>query len=119
DTLLMVGTSFPYIEYLPKPGSAKAVQIDLDPQRIGLRYSVNVGLIGDSQRTLQALVPLLERTSDRGFLEKAQKGMREWWELMDEQGTRTEMPMKPQVVAHEMGLRLRDDAILTCDSGTI
>src|SRR5205807_3804593 len=77
DTLLMVGSSFPYIEFLPKPGQAKSVQIDLDPIKIGLRYSVDVGLVGDSRRSLEALLPLLERKKDRGFLEKAQKGKKQ------------------------------------------
>src|SRR6188474_1055322 len=73
DTLLMVGTSFPYIEFYPKPGQARGVQVELDPMRIGLRYPVEVGLVGDSRRTLEALLPLLERKADRGFLETAQK----------------------------------------------
>jgi pyruvate dehydrogenase (quinone) len=119
DTLLMVGTSFPYIEYYPKPGQARGVQIELDPVRIGLRYPVEVGLIGDSRRTLRALLPLLERRADRSFLETAQKGMRDWNALMDERGSRRDTPMKPQVVAAELGRRLRDDAIVACDSGTI
>jgi pyruvate dehydrogenase (quinone) len=119
DTLLMVGTSFPYIEFLPKPGQARGVQIDLDPARIGLRYPVEVGLVGDSRRTLQALLPLLSQNDDRRFLEQAQAGMREWWQLMEQQGTRPERPMKPQVVAWELGKRLRDDAIVVSDSGTI
>ena len=80
----MVGTSFPYIEFFPKPGQARGVQIDLDPVRIGLRYPVEVGLVGDSRRTLHELLPLLERKNDRSFLEKAQKGMKEWQELMDD-----------------------------------
>src|SRR5437762_3470504 len=104
DTLLMVGTSFPYIEYLPKPGQAKAVQIELDPQRVGLRYPVEVGLIGDSQRSLRALLTHLNRKNDRAFLEKVEDGMRDWWQLMDEQATRTDKPMKPQVVARELGM---------------
>jgi pyruvate dehydrogenase (quinone) len=119
DTLLMVGTSFPYIEFYPRPGQARAVQIELDPMRIGLRYPVEVGLVGDSHRTLQALRPLLEPHRDRSFLEHAQKGMEDWRALMLERATRTDKPMKPQVVAHELGKRLRDDAIVTCDSGTI
>src|SRR5215216_1415228 len=110
DTLLMVGTSFPYIEFLPKPGSVRGVQIDLDPMRIGLRYPVEVGLVGDSRRTLQALLPLLERKSDRSFLERAQAGMQDWWRLVEEQATRDDKPMKPQVLAWELGKRLRDDA---------
>src|SRR5207247_6853946 len=119
DTLLMVGTSFPYIEYYPKPGQARAVQIELDPMRIGLRYPVEVGLVGDSCRTLQELLPLLEPKKDRHFLEKAQHRMQEWSKLMAEQGTRADKPMKPQVVAYELGKRLRDDAIVSSDSGTI
>ena len=119
DTLLLVGTSFPYIEFMPKPGQARAVQIDLDPVRIGLRYPVEVGLIGDSRRTLEALLPLLEGKSDRSFLETAQKAMKEWRELMEERATRQDVPMKPQVLARELGLRLRNDAIVACDSGTI
>jgi pyruvate dehydrogenase (quinone) len=119
DTLLMVGTSFPYIEFLPKPGQARGVQIDLDPTRIGLRYPIEVGLVGDSRRTLQALIPMLRRRDDRRFLEAAQRGMKDWWALMEERGTRPDVPMKPEVIAWELGKRLRDDAIVCCDSGTI
>jgi pyruvate dehydrogenase (quinone) len=119
DTLLIVGSSFPYIEFLPKPGKAKAVQIDYDPIKIGLRYDVEVGLVGDSRRTLEALLPLLTRKQDRSFLEKAQKGMKEWWELMSKRATHPDKPMKPQVIAHELGKRLRDNAIVSSDSGTI
>ena len=119
DTLLIVGSSFPYIEYYPKPGQARAVQIDLDPMRIGLRYPVEVGLVGDSRRTLQALLPYLARKEERQFLMKTQDGMREWRALMEERASRTDMPMKPQVVAQELGKRLRDDAIVISDSGTI
>src|SRR5256885_367712 len=110
DTLLMVGTSFPYLEFLPRPGQARGIQIDLDATRIGLRYPVEVGLAGDSRRTLEKLLPMLRRKDDRSFLQKAQKGMAEWWQLMEERGTRTDKPMKPQVVAWELGRLLRDDA---------
>jgi pyruvate dehydrogenase (quinone) len=119
DTLLIVGSSFPYIEFLPKPGKAKAVQIDYDPVKIGLRYDVEVGLVGDSRRTLEALLPLLTRKRDRSFLEKAQSGMKEWWELMHKRANNQAIPMKPQVIAHELGKRLRNDAIVSSDSGTI
>jgi pyruvate dehydrogenase (quinone) len=119
DTLLMVGTSFPYIEFLPKPGEARGIQIELDPARLGLRYPIEVGLVGDSRHTLQALTPLLQRHEDRRFLETAQQGMTEWWALMEERGTRPDVPMKPQVVAWELGKRLRDDAIVCADSGTV
>jgi pyruvate dehydrogenase (quinone) len=119
DTLLMVGTSFPYIEFLPRPGHAKGVQIDLDPMRIGLRYPVEVGLIGDSRLTLRALMPLLRRNTDRTFLAKAQRGMQEWWKLMEERGTRDVLPMKPEVPAHHLDRCLRDDAIIAVDTGTV
>jgi pyruvate dehydrogenase (quinone)/pyruvate oxidase len=118
DTLLMVGTSFPYMEFLPKPGQARGVQIDIDPLRIGLRYPIEVGLVGDSRRTLQALLPLLNRHEERSFLEKAQSNMKDWWHLMEERSTRQDKPMKPQVVAWELGKRLSDTAIVSADSGT-
>ncbi|MCB5177329.1 MULTISPECIES: thiamine pyrophosphate-dependent enzyme [Microvirga] len=119
DTLLIVGSSFPYIEYYPEPGQAKCVQIELDPKRVSLRYPVDAALVGDSARVLQMLLPRLDHHQDRSFLEKAQKGMEEWRELMHERGTRMDTPMKPQVVAHELNKLLSDDAILATDSGTI
>ena len=119
DTLLMVASSFPYIEYLPKPSDAKGVQIELDPKRIGLRFPVEVGLVGDSRRVLRELLPRLKRKENRSFLEKAQKGMAEWRKLMEERASRRDVPMKPQVIAHELGQRLRADAVVSCDSGTI
>jgi len=119
DTLFMIGTSFPYIEFLPKPGQARAIQLELDPMRIGLRYPVEVGLVGDARRTLQRLLPLLKKNKYRKFLEKAQSGMRQWWAIMEAYGTRMDTPMKPQVVAWELGKRLSDTAIISCDSGTI
>ena len=119
DTLFMVGTSFPYIEFLPKPGQARGVQLDLDPVRIGLRYPVEVGLVGDAVTTLRALLPLLHHKDDRSFLARAQHGMQEWGALMEERGTRGDTPMKPEVVAHELGKRLSPTAIVSCDSGTV
>lgn len=119
DAILWVGSSFPYMEFLPKPGQARVVQIDIDPTRIGLRHPTEVALVGDSRQTLAHLLPLLQRKEDRSFLEKAQKGMAEWWALMEERGTRQDVPMKPQVVAWELGKRLADNAIIACDSGTI
>jgi pyruvate dehydrogenase (quinone) len=118
DTLLIVGASLPYIEFYPKPGKAKCVQIDLDPIRISLRYPADVALVGDSAETLDALIPQLKQKS-KSFLEKSQERMKAWNELMQERGTRTDMPMKPQVVAYELGKRLKSDAIVTSDSGTI
>ena len=119
DALLMVGTSFPYIEYLPKPGQARAVQIELDPMRIGLRYPVEVGLVGDSRRSLEALVPLLKRNADRGFLRQTQAKMHTWRQELEEQGSRQDKPMRPQLVAWELGKRLAQDAVVAADSGTV
>jgi pyruvate dehydrogenase (quinone)/pyruvate oxidase len=119
DTLLMVGTSFPYLEFLLKPDQAKGVQIEIDPKRIGLRFPVEVGLVGDCRRILRDLLPRLKRKANRGFLEKAQKGMEDWHKIMHDRATRRDVPMKPQVVAYELGVRMRDDAIVSCDSGTI
>lgn len=118
DTLLMVGTSFPYTEFLPPPGKSRAVQIDISPVRIGLRYPVDIGLVGDSQRTLQALLPYLNWNSHREFLHHTQARMKDWWDFMKTQGTRTSRPMKPQVVAWELGQRLSSHAIVTGDCGT-
>lgn len=119
DTLLIAGSSFPYIEFYPKPGQARAVQIELDPARVGMRYPVETGLVGDCRRSLQALLPLLNRNTNRSFLHQAQAGMRDWWKLMEKRGTATSVPMKPQVVAWELGKRLGGDAIVCSDSGTI
>jgi pyruvate dehydrogenase (quinone)/pyruvate oxidase len=119
DSLLIAGSTFPYIEFYPKPGRAKAVQIELDPKRVGLRYPIEAGLVGDTARVLQALLPRLTPRKDRAFLEKAQAGMKDWNELMVDRGTRKDKPMKPQVVAHELNRLLTDDAIVATDSGTI
>jgi pyruvate dehydrogenase (quinone)/pyruvate oxidase len=119
DTLLIVGSSFPYMNFLPQPGQARAVQIDRDPTRLGLRYPVEVGLTGDARATLAALLPRLRRRDDRAFLEEAQAGMREWRALMRTRASRDDVPMKPQVVADRLGRLLADDAIVTTDSGTI
>src|SRR6201996_427855 len=118
DTLLMVGTSFPYIEFLPEPGSIRCVQIDIDPQRISLRHPADVGLVGDAKTTLRTILPLLKQ-HDKGFLEKAQKAKTEWQKLMEERGTRSDKPMKPQVIGWELGKRIPSNAIVTSDSGTI
>ncbi len=118
DTFIMIGTSYPYMEFLPKPGKSKCVQIELDPTRIGLRHQVECGLVGDAKTTLQALLPMLKRKNGK-FLKKAQERMKTWNELMEERGTRPDMPMKPQVVTHELNKLLEDDAIVSSDSGTI
>ncbi len=119
EGLFLIGTSFPYLKWYPKPGQAKAVQLDIDPRRIGLRYPVSIGMVGDAKATLQELLPLLKPKRDRSFLEKAQARMREWNELMRTREARDESPVKPQVVARHVNDLLRDDAIVTTDSGTI
>jgi pyruvate dehydrogenase (quinone) len=119
DTLIIAGSGFPYMEFYPKPGKAKTIQIDIDPARIGLRHSVEVGLVGECRSVLRLLLPLLERKEKRGFLEEAQNNMKKWNKLMHDRGTRTDMPMKPQVVTWSLNKLLNDDAIVSSDSGTI
>jgi pyruvate dehydrogenase (quinone) len=119
DTLLMAGTSFPYMEFYPKHDACHGVQIDRDPSRIGLRFPVDVGLCGSAKSTLQVLIPHIRRREDRSFLDAAQAGMKEWLELLRTRSHRDEMPMKPQVVAHALNDLLADDAIVSTDSGTI
>jgi pyruvate dehydrogenase (quinone) len=106
------------MEFLPRPGQARCVQIEIDPTRIGLRHQADVGLVGDAKTILQALLPLLKRKSNK-FLKKSQERMKTWNELMEERGTRKDMPMKPQVVTHTLNKLLKDDAIVSSDSGTI
>ena len=146
DTLLMIGTSFPYIEYLPKPGQARGVQIDIKAERIGLRYPVEVGLVGDSKRVLSALLPLLrdrrtnaggsnnnnnnnnhqqylkeeEQQQQHKFLRSKQQSMKEWIELLDRQSKQIDKkkPIKPQTIASAVSEELQDNAIISVDSGT-
>ena len=119
DTLLMVGTSFPYMEFYPKKEKCRGVQIDSEPSRIGLRFPVEVGLCGDARSTLQLLLPRIHRRDDRTFLDRAQAGMKTWRELLHTRASRDDMPMKPQVVAAALNDLLADDAIISTDSGTI
>ena len=119
DTLLMIGTSFPYIDYLPKPGQAKGIQIDIKAEKIGLRYPVEVGLVGDSRLILAALHPLLWQKRNLDFLRSKQQAMKNWIDLLKERSTRTDKPIKPQVIAAAVSAELKDDAIISVDSGTI
>src|SRR5262249_29209102 len=118
DTLLMIGTSFPYIDYLPDPGQARGIQIDIKPEKIGLRYPVEIGLVGDSKLILSELLPLLRRKYDLGFIKSKQDAMKNWNRLMREQSTRTDAPIKPQVIAQAVSDELDDDAIISVDCGT-
>jgi pyruvate dehydrogenase (quinone) len=119
DALLIVGSNMPFLKWYPKPGQAACIQIDDMPDRIGMRYPVSLGLAGDAKATLKELIPLLKRKEDRSFLQKAQEEMKKWWQLMEEQGTRPSLPMKPQVPAHHLSSLLNDDAILLGDAGTV
>ncbi|HEX8138196.1 MAG TPA: thiamine pyrophosphate-dependent enzyme [Pyrinomonadaceae bacterium] len=119
DALLIIGSSFPYMEYLPKPDQARGVQIDDKPDRIGLRFPVEVGLVGDAKPTVAALSRFIERKEDRSFLEQAQAGMKDWWELMRTRAMKDDIPIKPQRVAWELSELAADDAIISTDSGTI
>jgi pyruvate dehydrogenase (quinone)/pyruvate oxidase len=119
DALLIVGSSFPYLSFYPKHDRARGIQIDLDPTRIGLRFPVEVGLVGDARATVQALLPLVRTHQDRSFLQSAQRGMQDWWKIMDARGTWDVVPMHPQVVAHALSEVATDDAIVSTDSGTI
>jgi pyruvate dehydrogenase (quinone)/pyruvate oxidase len=119
DALLIVGSTMPYIEFYPSPGQAACVQIDDKPERIGLRYPVDVPLAGDARATLAELLPLLRRNENRDFLSQAQRGMQAWWELMDERGSSEQTPMKPEVPARAVSDVLAPDAIICGDSGTV
>ena len=118
DTLLMIGTSFPYIDYLPNPSQARGIQIDIKPEKIGLRYPVEIGLVGDSKLILTELLPLLNQKYDLGFLKSKQDAMKNWNKLMREQSTRTDKPIKPQVIAQAVSDELDDNAIISVDCGT-
>jgi len=119
DGFLIVGSCFPYIEFLPKPGQAVGVQIDDKPEHIGLRYPVEYGLVGDARATLRELLGKLPRNEDRSFLEQAQAATRDWYALMEERGTSTHTPMAPQVVTWHLPDAAASDAIFCGDSGTV
>ena len=137
DTLLMIGTSFPYMEYLPKPGQATGIQIDAKPERIGLRYPIEIGLVGDSKIVLSELLPLLNNRNSENhynsnkenykkedifhtrleFLQSMQKSMKKWNEIINEQSNQSDNPIKPQVIANAVSEELEDNAIVSVDSG--
>jgi pyruvate dehydrogenase (quinone)/pyruvate oxidase len=119
DSILIVGSSSPYIEFLPSPGSAVGVQIDDRPERLGLRYPVQVGLAGDAKLTLSELLPLLEQRGDRSFLERAQAEMRDWRALQAERAEPRDPPIAPDAISFHLGRVLPEHAILCGDSGTV
>ena len=118
DTLLMVGSSFPYSEWLPEVGKARGVQIDIDGRMVGIRYPMEVNLVGDSAETLRALIPLLHHREDRSFRQEIEENVSRWWEILDAQAHEPADPLNPQLLFHELSERLPDRAILTSDSGS-
>jgi pyruvate dehydrogenase (quinone) len=118
DTLLMVGSSFPYSEFLPEEGQARGVQIDHDGKMLGIRYPMEVNLVGDSAETLRALIPRLQQKQDRSWREQIEREVAEWWNLMDHRAHLAADPINPQLVFHELSKRLPENAILSSDSGS-
>jgi pyruvate dehydrogenase (quinone) len=119
DTLLIIGSSFPYAEWLPEEGQARAVQIDIDGRLLGMRYApTEVNLVGDSKATLRALIPLLEQKQDRSWRNSIEQEVERWWRLMSERAHLSADPLNPQLVFHELSERLPDKCILTADSGS-
>jgi pyruvate dehydrogenase (quinone)/pyruvate oxidase len=119
DTLFMIGTNFPYTQHLPEPGKVRVVQIEADPARAGVRMPTEVPVIGDARESLQALLPLLTRKSDRGHLEKYQKAMTKWRSDMESLESEKRTPIAPQYPMGVIDDLAADDAVMTCDSGTI
>jgi pyruvate dehydrogenase (quinone) len=118
DTLLMVGSSFPYSEWLPKPGQARGVQIDLDGRMLSIRYPMECALVGDAKGTLQQLIPLLERKHDRAWREQLEEEIQEWWRLLEERAMQDADPINPQRLFWELNDHLPEDAIISADSGS-
>ena len=119
DTLLMVGSAFPYSEFLPKPGNARGVQIDIDGANVSLRYPMDYSLLGDSKQTLAALLPLLEQNDNVGWRKSIEKGVAQWWETLKERAMEPADPVNPQRIFHELSPRLPDGVIMTGDSGSV
>ncbi len=119
DTLLMVGSNFPYSEFLPEEGQARGVQIDIDGKMLGIRYPMEVHLEGDSAETLRALAPLLRRKEDRSWREKLEESIRDWWEVIEERSMSSADPINPERVLWELSPRLPDNCIITADSGSV
>ena len=118
DTLLMIGSSFPYSEFLPKEGQARGVQIDIDGRMLSLRYPMEVNLIGDSKATLEALIPLIDRKEDRSWRETIEDGIKDWWKVVEARAMNSAHPINPQRVFWELSPKLPDNCILSSDSGS-
>ncbi|MFB6416234.1 MULTISPECIES: thiamine pyrophosphate-requiring protein [Bradyrhizobium] len=118
DTLLMVGSAFPYAEFLPKEGNARGVQIDIDASMMSIRFPMEVGLVGDAAETLRALLPRLKRKSDGAWRQSIEEDVAAWWKTLDDRAHQPAAPVNPQLVAWELSPRLPDRAIITSDSGS-
>jgi pyruvate dehydrogenase (quinone) len=118
DTLLMVGTSFPYSEWLPKEGQAHGVQIDIDGRLLGMRYPMDVHLVGDAKETLRALIPLLQRKEDRAWLQGIEHEVERWWAILADRAQIAADPINPELLFQELSPRLPDNCIVTSDSGS-
>jgi len=118
DTLLMIGSSFPYSEYLPEPGKARGIQIDIDGRMLSLRYPMEVNLLGDSKSTLQALIPLLKHKEDRSWRQNIEQQVADWWNTVADRAAQSANPINPQRVLQELSPKLPDQCIITADSGT-
>ncbi|MGW7666094.1 thiamine pyrophosphate-requiring protein [Streptomyces sp. NPDC054775] len=118
DTLLVIGSSFPYTQFLPEFGQARAVQIDIDPHMIGLRYPFEVNLVGDARETLDRLLPLLDTAKDQGWRRKIEKNTARWWEVMERRAAVAAYPINPEYVAHALNDLLPDNVVLASDSGS-
>jgi pyruvate dehydrogenase (quinone) len=118
DTLLMVGSSFPYSEFLPEEGQARGVQIDIDPKMLSIRYPTEVNLVGDSAETLRALMPLLKRKEDRKWRKRIEDNITEWWKVLEARAMNEAKPINPQRVFWELSKRLPDNCIISSDSGS-
>jgi pyruvate dehydrogenase (quinone) len=118
DTLLTIGSSFPYTQFLPAFGQARAVQIDVDAKYIGMRYPYQVNLVGDAAATLQALIPRLQRKEDRSWRESIESKVTRWWEVMEAEAMVEADPVNPMRLFRELSARLPDNAIVTADSGS-
>lgn len=118
DTLLMIGSGFPYSEFLPKEGQARGVQIDIDPKMLSIRYPMEVNLVGDSAGTLRELIPLLQRKQDRSWREGIEAGVADWWKVLEARAMNDATPLNPQRVFWELSPRLPDDVVIACDTGS-
>ena len=118
DTLLMIGSGFPYSEFLPKEGQARGVQIDIDPKMLSIRYPMEVNLVGDSAGTLRELIPLLQRKQDRSWRDGIEAGVADWWKVLEARAMNDATPLNPQRVFWELSPKLPDDVVIACDTGS-